>query len=1581
MKRLGKAVWLTIWVCAAIFGTSTRAQPTDQQVIDYVKNAWELTDLTDDVISQTLDTSYSGIPFKDYVSYFLVAPDILNPLASGDYTTAASKGADFAADQSISYLLEQAGLSGVFAPARLANWPIEHSLNLFRQAVQDATFKNQMKLYFAARAAGNSYSDIINLADSDVMSASPDILKNNRDTITKYEGWLAFEPSYLVGSVPGYTPAQFYDYAEQQWLAAKAYNNYAADQATVRDAFRASAVPQAPVITQQPQDAVIASGQNFTFTVVATGTGPFQYVWEKDGVPYAGPYGASFSATDAGQYAVTVFDAQSLSTRSRTATLTVNNGEPVAITAPAASATVSGITTVCASVSGATKVEFYLDGVRQFTDSGAPFAWTWSSALSVNGVHALTAKAYNGTMLLGASAAVSVTVNNTAPPPCDDPAEPNDSSLTATPLMFGVSSNGFICTPQDVDWFRVDVVTPGVLTFDLVVPATNDFDLELYGPDSAYVTGSYNSTGLPEHIAYNANVPGTYYVRVYGYPVGNGSYSSTSPYTISAGLVSGPVSILTPPLNRTVPAGASASFSVIATGAPSLAYQWQRDSADIPGATGPTYATSVLTLADNGAQFRVRVTNAFGSTLSAPATLTVTTANAITWTGAAGDGNWFNRTNWNPMIVPGGGDVVQLNSGSVNMPVNAQYAVINLAGGTLNSTFTLSGSMNWTGGTLSGDLTIGTGGVLTLSGAVDKTMNGAVLRNGGTVIWGGTGNLVMNNGSDIENLAGGLFDVQTDATMYWPGNGYAPTFNNAGTFRKSGGTGTTTLSSVSFNNVGALELLSGSLTVGSQFNQTGTCTITAGTLTLQSGGTCQGSFAVSASSSLQLAGGSFVLSSNVVFSGPGLSRVSNASVTFNGSYNLPNIQFDTGTTLLGTFTLTGTMSWTGGTLAGDMTIAPGGVLTLSGNADKTMNGAVLRNGGTVIWSGAGNLVMNNGSDIENLAGGLFDVQTDATMYWPGNGYAPTFNNAGTFRKSNSTGTTTISSVSFNNTGTVDVTSGTANFGSNNLRLQSGSQLTGTGRVIGSIVLNGANVASQNLELASGTTLTGTGTLSGTVYWTGGTLAGDFTLATNGVLMLSGNADKPMSNAVLRNGGTVIWGGAGNLVMNNGSDFENLAGGLLDVQTDGHTVYWPGNGYAPIFTNAGTLQVETGVLTFSSLSPKLNTGTTISGAGRVVGTLTLNGSVLLQNFQLAYGCTLAGTGTVQGTVSWTDGLVVADVTLATNCVLTLSGAVDKTMNGAVLRNGGTVIWGGTGNLVMNNGSDIENLAGGLFDVQTDATMYWPGNGYAPTFNNAGTFRKSGGTGTTTLSSVSFNNTGTVDVTSGTAYFSGGLNQTDGQTRLAGGSLSGGTFNFTGGVLLGTGVINAAVVNGAVVSPGSSLGMITVNGNYTQTASGMLQMELGGLTPGSGFDKMVVNGQATLAGTINVTLANGFTPSFSDAFPILTCSTRSGSFATINLPALPNALALTAQYSPNTMTLLTGNNTGNNATNVLAGLATATGAFELRYTGEAGHAYRLQASTNLADWVDVFTNTPVNGLIRFIDFDAKNMDRRFYRAVSP
>jgi len=63
--------------------------------------------------------------------------------------------------------------------------------------------------------------------------------------------------------------------------------------------------------------------------------------------------------------------------------------------------------------------------------------------------------------------------------------------------------------------------------------------------------------------------------------------------------------------------------------------------------------------------------------------------------------------------------------------------------------------------------------------------------------------------------------------------------------------------------------------------------------------------------------------------------------------------------------------------------------------------------------------------------------------------------------------------------------------------------------------------------------------------------------------------------------------------------------------------------------------------------------------------------------------------------------------------------------------------------------------GLFDAQNDQSFFFNLGGDPSVFNNAGTFKKTVGTGTTTMA-IFFNNTGTIDIQTGTVDFTGGGN---------------------------------------------------------------------------------------------------------------------------------------------------------------------------------------------------------------------------------
>lgn len=96
----------------------------------------------------------------------------------------------------------------------------------------------------------------------------------------------------------------------------------------------------------------------------------------------------------------------------------------------------------------------------------------------------------------------------------------------------------------------------------------------------------------------------------------NAATLTVTPSAVSPG-------ITTQPASQTVVAGQTATFSVVASGSAPLGYQWQKNSSDISGAISPSYTTPATTSADNGATFRVVVSNSAGSATSNSATLTV----------------------------------------------------------------------------------------------------------------------------------------------------------------------------------------------------------------------------------------------------------------------------------------------------------------------------------------------------------------------------------------------------------------------------------------------------------------------------------------------------------------------------------------------------------------------------------------------------------------------------------------------------------------------------------------------------------------------------------------------------------------------------------------------------------------------------------------------------------------------------------------------------------------------------------------------------------------------------------------------
>ncbi len=105
----------------------------------------------------------------------------------------------------------------------------------------------------------------------------------------------------------------------------------------------------------------------------------------------------------------------------------------------------------------------------------------------------------------------------------------------------------------------------------------------------------------------------------------------------------------------------------------------------------------------------------------------------------------------------------------------------------------------------------------------------------------------------------------------------------------------------------------------------------------------------------------------------------------------------------------------------------------------------------------------------------------------------------------------------------------------------------------------------------------------------------------------------------------------------------------------------------------------------------------------------------------------------------------------------------------------------------------------------------------------------------------------------------------------------------GYVKGVGTFDNVNITGTF-SPGLSPAILSV-GNMDFSPTSTLVMELGGTTPGSGYDQLQSSGTLTLGGTLQISLLNGFVPSPGQSFEFLMADDLLGSFSSVQLPSLP------------------------------------------------------------------------------------------------
>ena len=340
-------------------------------------------------------------------------------------------------------------------------------------------------------------------------------------------------------------------------------------------------VDSVPLVTNQPVARAACPGESVTFSIEATGAGPVTFQWRRDGQAIAGATASVFtlaaaSAGDGGSYDCIATNRCGSST-SASATLTVNSA-PVVVASPASTATCLG-----------SSVQFSVSA----TGSPAPtFAWKRNGAiipgqtgstLSIASVQAGDSGDYVCIATNACGSLTSSTATLTVRTPVTITISPSPvTACDSASVSFSVAASG--TGPLTYQWRRNGSAVAGQTAATLQLSATSG------------LAGVYDCVV--------SNVCGSV-------------ASSLATLTVESA-----PSIATQPIGAGACLGQPASFTVVATGAAPLLYQWRRNGSPIAGATDATFTVASVTQAD-GASYDCIVSNRCGSVTSVAAVLTV----------------------------------------------------------------------------------------------------------------------------------------------------------------------------------------------------------------------------------------------------------------------------------------------------------------------------------------------------------------------------------------------------------------------------------------------------------------------------------------------------------------------------------------------------------------------------------------------------------------------------------------------------------------------------------------------------------------------------------------------------------------------------------------------------------------------------------------------------------------------------------------------------------------------------------------------------------------------------------------------
>lgn len=314
-----------------------------------------------------------------------------------------------------------------------------------------------------------------------------------------------------------------------------------------------------------------------------------------------------------------------------------------------------------------------------------------------------------------------------------------------------------------------------------------------------------------------------------------------------------------------------------------------------------------------------------------------------------------------------------------------------------------------------------------------------------------------------------------------------------------------------------------------------------------------------------------------------------------------------------------------------------------------------------------------------------------------------------------------------------------------------------------------------------------------------------------------------------------------LAIRAGASVTNMGlvqGGTTILGTGAPGVDFGGPGATATLTNHGVIRGGTGTTGGRGISAR-------NGAGQIINTGTIEGGT--GNFAIgATSATLAlniiNSGTIRAgagsdAIGW-----IAGVTPTTGS-LTLELQAGSVIEGNVVANGA-----GANDVLRLAGSTNWTLDGGL--------------GSASQYRNFDSLEKTG-TSTWTLT--------------GSGDFAGPTDVAGG-TLVVNGSLAGSAVTVQSGATLGgSGTVGAtSLLAGSRITPGNSIGTLTVNGAYAQAAGSTYQVELDPATTTS--DLIRVNGTATLASGAAISVVNytGATYVAGQRFTILSSTGLTGNY---------------------------------------------------------------------------------------------------------